>query len=229
MAQQVFLAKLSSPSQFLWTPCTTYLHRHTYISRRPLQTSITMNKVYVYRVFLSFKLIPNYSSLMKSAPASLTWYVQKLATVSSTTEVASQCPNGWTTGPVELCVNPVRLQALHNMYKIICPLLYLHILYSRRISHTAALARSLSNAILEMFYKHFRLEISTNWNYAFIQQILKKLKFGFRSSLEKCLKLFFWNVAVFFFTARHGSSRQFLNQLNIFSHSCEQYWPPLHF
>ncbi len=50
------------------------------------------------------------------------------------------------------------------------------IIYSCRngINAHNALTRSLSNVILEMFCKAFQLEIFTDWNFAFIQQISKK-------------------------------------------------------
>ncbi len=98
-----------------------------------------------------------------------------------------------------------------------------------RLVRATALARSLSNSNMEMFYKHFRLEIYTDWNSAFIQQISKKiLKFVFRSS-QNSVWNYFSKISPFFSPWQHVGSRQFLNQLNIFLHSFQQYWPPLHF
>jgi hypothetical protein len=59
------------------------------------------------------------------------------------------------------------------------------------LARATALPRSLSNAILEMFYKHLDLKFLLIKIMPLYNRFLKNLKFVFRSSVEKCLELFF--------------------------------------
>jgi hypothetical protein len=74
-----------------------------------------------------------------------------------------------------------------------------------------------------MFYKHFRLEISTDWNSAFKQQIyIKKFWHLFLEVVQNSVWNFFSEISPFVFLPwQHWGSRQFLNQLKIFSYSCQ--------
>ncbi len=70
-----------------------------------------------------------------------------------------------------------------------------------RLARTTALARSLSNTKMEMFYKHFRLEISTDWNSAFIQQISRKKIWNlFLEVVQNSVWNYFSEILPFFFT-----------------------------
>ncbi len=73
-----------------------------------------------------------------------------------------------------------------------------------RLACATALARSLSNTNMEMFYTNFRLEISTDWNSAFIEQIsIKKIWNLFLEVVQNSVWNYFSEISPFFF--HHGS------------------------
>jgi hypothetical protein len=76
-----------------------------------------------------------------------------------------------------------------------------HTVGATRLARATALARSLSNTNMDMFYKYFRLEISTDWNSAFIQQISKKKFWNlFLEVVQNSVWNYFSEISPCFFT-----------------------------